>query len=308
MTAFVFRNGSRLTPYMLYQIERLNRDFKARWGLEIVVSSGIRLHQEQIDIFLERYVTAGKINGRKVYDTRVWNGVRYYRISSAGTVAVPGYSNHEIQGNTGAVDIRDTGNDAGVATWGSARQKWVAERAHLYDMDWEGRFFSEAWHYKMKNIFSAVPSGGGGTPIKRGKQVIYYHREDKTSRARGRVLAPGSSFWLNIVDKASMSQATNVVGGIGPYAITQHVYASGGTPGDAIDVQLYWDNTKTDGPHSGHYTQRFVFDKNGIINGSVTSQRAVAAGYAVYANMRAPKTNKSSCKIAVFDTDAYLIV
>lgn len=307
MTVYVYRNGARLTPYMLYQIERLNADFKKRWGLEIIVSSGIRLHQEQIDIFLQRYVTANKINGRKVYDTRVWNGVRYYRISSAGTVAVPGYSNHEVQGTNGAVDIRDTGNDAGVATWGSARQKWVAERAHLYDMDWEGRFFNEAWHYKMKNIFSAVPSGGGGTPIKKGIQVIHYHREDKTCRARGRDLAPGNSFWLNIIDKAATSQATNIVGGIGPYVLTLHVYATG-TPGDAIDVQLYWDDTKTAGPHSGHYTERFVFDKDGVINGSVTSQRAVAAGYAVYANMRTPKTNKGPSKVTLFDSDAYLLV
>lgn len=307
MTTYVYRNGSRLTPFMLYQIERLNADFRARWGLEIIVSSGIRLHQEQIDIFLQRYVTAGNINGRKVYDTRVWNGTRYYRISSAGTVAVPGYSNHEIQGQNAAVDIRDTGNDAGVATWGSARQKWVAERAHLYGMDWEGRFFNEAWHYKMFNIFSAVPSGGGGTPIKKGIMVTQYHREDATSRKSGRELQPGSSFWLNTVNGAKTSQATNVAGGVGPTVFTLHVYALG-KPGDAVDVQLYWDQTKTTGPHSGHYTERMVFDKEGIINRSVTSQRGLGAGDAVYANFRVPKSNAGAVKVSVFDSDAYLII
>lgn len=306
MTTYVYRNGSRLTPYMLYQIERLNAAFKARWGLEIVVSSGIRLHQEQINVFLQRYVTAGNIRGRKVYDTRVWRGVRYYRISSAGTVAVPGTSNHEIQGSNAAVDIRDTGSDAGVATWGSARQKWVAAEAPKYGMDWEGRFFNEAWHYKVFNIFAAVPSGGGGTSIKKGIMVTHYHREDATSRKRGRSLQPGSSFWLNTVDQAATSKATNVVGGIGPYTLTLHVYATG-TPGDAIDVQLYWDNTKTSGPHSGHYTERMVFDKEGVINQSVSSQRAVANGYAVYANFRVPRSNKGPVKVTVFDSDAYLL-
>ena len=51
-----------------------------------------------------------------------------------------------------------------------------------------------------------------------------------------------------------------------------------------------------------------MFDKDGIINGSVSSQRAVAAGYAVYANLRAPKSNKGNFKVTCFDTDAYLIV
>ena len=238
MTVFVYRNGARLTPYMFYQIERLNFDLKRLFGVEVIVTSGIRLHQEQIDIFLQRYVTAANIRGRKVYDTRVWNGVRYYRISSAGTVAVPGYSNHEIQGQHAAVDLRDTGRDAGIATWGSKRSNWLRANAHKYGMEPEGFNFNEAWHYKVLFINSAVPSGGGGTPIKKGIQVIHYHREDKTSRARGRDLAPGNSFWLNIIDKAPTSQATNVVGGIGPYVLTQHVYATGGTPGDAIEVQL----------------------------------------------------------------------
>lgn len=307
MTTYVFRDGARLTPYMLYLIEMLSAELFRLFGVRVVVTSAIRTHQEQIDIFLSRYVTANRINGRKVYDTRVWNGVRYYRISSAGTVAVPGYSNHEIQGTSAAVDLRDTGSDGGIATWGSERSNWLRANCHRFGMVAEGFNFDEAWHYKVLNIFSAVPSGGGGTPIPKGNKVIHYHREDATCRARGRDLAPGSSFWLNIIDKAATSQATNVIGGIGPYVLTQHVYATG-TPGDAIDVQFYWDQTTTDGPHSGHYTERMVFDKQGVINGSVTSQRAAGAGDAVYANLRTPSSNKGPAKVTVFDSDAYLIV
>lgn len=168
MADFVFRNGSRLTPYMFYQIERLNFDLKRLFGVEVIVTSGIRLHQEQIDIFLERYVTAGNINGRRVYDTRVWRGVRYYRISSAGTVAVPGYSNHEIQGNRGAVDLRDTGSNAGITVANSTRGRWFRQNCHNYDMVMTGDSFGEGWHSDMLNIFAAVPSGGGGskpTPV-----------------------------------------------------------------------------------------------------------------------------------------------
>lgn len=160
MTTFVTRDGARLTPYMFWQIERLNFDLKRLFGVEVRVTSGIRLEQEQIDIFLQRYVTAGNVRGRRVYDTRVWNGVRYYRVSPAGTVAVPRTSNHEIQGDVAAADLRDTGNDAGIATKGSARANWLRANAWRYDMEPEGYNFNEAWHYKMRNIFNAVP----GTP------------------------------------------------------------------------------------------------------------------------------------------------
>lgn len=159
---FVSRNGQRLTPYMLYQLDRLNAAFKARWGLELIVTSGIRTYQDQVDIFVARYVKAGDIRGRKVYDTRVWNGVKWYRISAAGTVAVPGTSNHEVQGTNGAMDIRDTGNDAGVTSKNSARGRWIRAEYNKYDMEAEGDNFGEGWHVKVRNIGKAVPGGSGG--------------------------------------------------------------------------------------------------------------------------------------------------
>lgn len=160
--SFVSRNGQRLTPYMLYQLDRLNAAFKARWGVELIVTSGIRTHQEQIDIFVARYVKAGNVRGRRVYDTRVWNGVTWYRVSAAGTVAVPGTSNHEVQGTSGAMDIRDTGNDAGVTVKTSARGRWIRAEYAKYDMEAEGDNFGEGWHVKVRNIGNAVPGSGGG--------------------------------------------------------------------------------------------------------------------------------------------------
>lgn len=159
MVDYVYRDGSRLTPYMMYIINRLDADFYNTFGLHIVVSSGIRTSQDQIDVFLQRYVTAGNINGRTVYDTRVWNGVRYYRISSAGTVAVPGTSNHEIQGDRAAVDLRDTGSGPGVSSPNNARSNWLKANAYKYGMIPSGYGFGEAWHYDVLNIFSPVPAG-----------------------------------------------------------------------------------------------------------------------------------------------------
>lgn len=309
MTVFVWRDGSRLTPYMEYQINCLDRDLRANFGVGVLVSSGIRIPQEQIDIFLQRYVTAGNIRGRKVYDTRVWRGVRYYRISSAGTVAVPGTSNHEIQGSKAAVDLRDTGADAGITVASSKRGRWIRQNAWRYGLVASGDGFGEGWHFDVLNIYNAVPGAPAGGNNPKGVTVIQYHREDGTARSKSyRTLKPGDAFWLNTLEGAATSQATNLAGGIGPTIFTLHVYAHGGTPGDAIDVQLYWDQTKTEGPHSGHYTERMVFDKNGVINSSVTSQRALGSGDAVYGQLRAPSTNKGTFVVSVFDSDAWLIV
>ena len=155
---YVYRDGARLTPWMFWQIERLNADVKRIFGVEIRVTSGIRVPQEQIDIFLERYVTAANIRGRRVYDTRVWRGQRWYRISAAGTVAVPGTSNHEIQGTTAAVDIRDTGSDAGVTAKNSKRGRWIREYAREYDLVASGDGFAEGWHFDIRNIFATPPT------------------------------------------------------------------------------------------------------------------------------------------------------
>lgn len=157
---FVTRDGSRLTPYMLYQINRLDADFHARWGLHIIVSSGVRTYEEQKAIFLARYVLAGAVNGRRVYDTRTWNGQTWYRISSAGTVAVPGTSNHEIQGTRSAVDIRDTGADAGITSKGSPRGIWIRQNVSKYGMEASGDGFGEGWHFTILNIGNAVPGAG----------------------------------------------------------------------------------------------------------------------------------------------------
>lgn len=307
--AFVKRDGCRVTPFMNYQLERLNKDFKAKFGLLIKVRSAIRLKQEQIDIFLDRYVVASEIRGRRVYDTRVWNGVRYYRISREGTVAVPGYSNHEIQGSKAAVDLYDTGSDAGITSKNSVRGRWLRANAYKYGLIASGDGFGEGWHFDMINIYNAVPgipAGGGTTAPPKEAKVTFIHTEDATARDTkrgGRALAPGSSFWLNKINGASTAQATNITGPAGHYDFSIHVYADG-VPGDSIDIQLYWDNTKTAGPHSGHYVEHIVFPADGKIRKNFPFDRPVVKGYAVYANMRTPATNKGTVKVTVFDADA----
>lgn len=162
--AWVYRNGQRLTPWMLYILLLLDAEAFKLFGVRILVSSGIRTYSDQVAIFLARYVTAGNVNGRRVYDTRVWNGVRYYRISSAGTVAVPGTSNHEVQGTRGAWDLRDTGNDAGITVASSKRGKWFRQRAAWFGIVVSGDGFGEGWHSDVLGIFRTPPAPPKPTP------------------------------------------------------------------------------------------------------------------------------------------------
>lgn len=163
---WVWHDGQRLTPAMLYDFLNLDADFFARTGCHLRISSGVRTDAEQEQIFRDRYVPTNQVNGRRVYDYRWWNGVQWARISSAGTVAVPGTSNHQISGSRrGALDLYDTGSDAGLLTRGSFRANVFDSIAGAYGYDSEGYGFGENWHKRYNwDPWRAVPSGGGSTP------------------------------------------------------------------------------------------------------------------------------------------------
>lgn len=165
MVTYVYRDGKRLTPRMLYQINRLDTDLRRRFRVGVIVSDGLRTAEEQEVIWYARMTTAAGVRGRTVYETRWWNGQMWYRISPLGTVAPPRTSNHEIQGNTGAADLRDTGADAGITVKNSERGRWIRQHAHEYELVAEGDGFGEGWHFKALNIFAAVPSAGGGKTV-----------------------------------------------------------------------------------------------------------------------------------------------
>lgn len=304
MTTYVYRDGSRLTPYMLYQINRLDADFYKEFGLHIKVTSAIRLAQEQLNIWYARYTRTP--NGRRVYDTRWWNGALWYRVSSAGTVAQPGTSNHEIQGTRAAVDLRDTGRDAGVSVAGSRRSNWLRANASRYGLVASGFGFGEAWHYDVLNIFNTPPGSSGGTG--KEKEVIHYHHEDPNARGAGRLLKPGENFWLNTKKGVATSQATNLVRLVGMYDIKLHLFASGGTPGDVVEIVLAWDTPKKGDVHSWHYRERLIVDKDGKIEATRGFTRGVPKGFAVYARAKADSKNKGNIKVTVFDSDALLFV
>lgn len=192
MVTYVTWKGQRVTPWMAYQLNRLDHDIKNAFGVTIGSTSAIRLPQEQLDIWYDRYVTAGNVRGRYVYDTRWWNGQLWYRISSAGTVAQPGTSNHEIQGNSAAADLYDSGSDPGITSRWSVRGQWIRRNAWRYDMEAEGDNFAEGWHFKFNNIFNTPPgkaAGGSSEPEKETEDMDFINIQGKENVRKAGVFA-----------------------------------------------------------------------------------------------------------------------
>lgn len=165
MADYSWRDGQRVAPGTLAAYDAMRVDFERAFpGLTLKISSATRTRAEQEAIFRARYVPATQVRGRRVYDYRWWNGVLWARISAAGTVAVPGTSNHE---NDRALDIRDTGTNAGVTVAGNARSNWIRANAHRYGFNPNGYSFGEPWHIEYTGNPWSIPSwaGGGATTI-----------------------------------------------------------------------------------------------------------------------------------------------
>lgn len=166
---YTSRDGQRVEVHVAAALDKMNAAFQKDTGYSLKVNAGggTRTRAEQESIFRQRYVTAGAVAGRKVYDIRRWKGVLWYRISSAGTVAIPGSSNHEEDGPNGprSLDLSDTGPDRGVMTRGTARDKWMEVHAHEYGFANEGYNFGEPWHKTFNGALSdttpAAPALGG---------------------------------------------------------------------------------------------------------------------------------------------------
>lgn len=153
MPRFVTRDGCRLTPAMLHDLNALDEAFAAEFGMRLHVNSGIRLRSEQEALFRKRYVPSSEVNGRTVYDVRVWQGREWSRVSDEGTVAAPDSpkANHVLENTrSGALDLRDSGADDGVMTEGTPRANWLKANAHRHGYSPEGYSFGEAWHYKYE--------------------------------------------------------------------------------------------------------------------------------------------------------------
>jgi len=149
-------NGQRVETTVAAAFQRLRAAFIVRFGLDLIVSSGTRTRAEQ----------------QKLYDD--------YRAGRGGLAAAPGYSNHEESGPRGprALDVRDSGADAGVTQRNNTRSNWLKANAPSYGFDPAGYRFSsiEPWHIEYTGSLGGGFAGGGGSLISFGNLSSEYTR------------------------------------------------------------------------------------------------------------------------------------
>lgn len=152
-----FINGAyNLATGTLAAFGALSDDLVREGHPAMVSRSGDREPQTQINLFLSRY--RKQSTGTGPYgDVKWWQGVRYVRYSSAGTVAVPGNSNHERRR---ANDLTYPYNSTGTAAHKRARV--LAAR---HNITCEGLNFREPWHWTFWGDLGTInlPAGGQTT-------------------------------------------------------------------------------------------------------------------------------------------------
>ena len=78
---YTTRNGKRVEVNVAAAFDRMAAAFARDTGYQLLIRSGTRTAQEQINIFKARYVPSNQVGGRRVYDYRRWNGTLWARIS-----------------------------------------------------------------------------------------------------------------------------------------------------------------------------------------------------------------------------------
>lgn len=133
--------------------------------------------------------------------------------------------------------------------------------------------------------------------------ATHYHREDATAKERGRSLKPGGGFWLHTTDRAPAKNASNCVGGVGPYVLAAHIYAEG-TPGDKLTVKYVW---QANGKNSAHYADEIEIGSDGKAKSNPAFIRSVPRGTMVLLRVDVAEANRGTVKVTRADSDALLI-
>lgn len=164
------------------------------------------------------------------------------------------------------------------------------------------------WHKLPSIRYEAnkiLAGGGQGDEV----TVIHYKKQDKNARGKGRVIAPGSGLYLHeSIDNPA--HASNVVGGVGFYSISPHVYIEG-EPGDTVELLLLWQFSPgtSKATNSDHYRQTLTIGEDGVLKDSREFKGYVGSSkepVAVYVRLEAAKSNAKPVKVTLLDCDSYL--
>ncbi|WP_454112840.1 hypothetical protein [Microbacterium maritypicum] len=129
----------------------LSADLEREGLPALYVNDGDREPQEEINVFLARYRSQAS-GGGAYNDVRWWHGERYVRVSSLGTVAVPGSGNH------GKRRANDVAYPYSANTAAHRRAQVLAKR---HNITCEGMGFREWWHWTYWGPLGAIDASGG---------------------------------------------------------------------------------------------------------------------------------------------------
>lgn len=127
---YVEIDGCKVEKDIATQFKKMAKAFEKQFGLTLHVRSGMRTRESQ----------------QKLYDK--------YRAGNGPQASPPGYSHHEAENKDGvgpiALDLYDSGKDAGVKYIGTVRNNWLAKNARRWGFVNTGRAFKnpEGWHFE----------------------------------------------------------------------------------------------------------------------------------------------------------------
>jgi len=126
-------DGEKVETHVAAAFDKMAAAFKAHFGLTLHVRSGMRTDAEQQALY-----NAGRTKAR------------------------PGQSDHNESGPNGpvALDLYDSGKDAGVKYIGTVRSNWLKRIAGSFQFYLDGATFQppEGWHYKFTGKLTDAPA------------------------------------------------------------------------------------------------------------------------------------------------------
>lgn len=143
MTTYVIVDGQRVAAQVAADYYRLEAEFRRVFGLDLIISSGVRTWQEQYDLW-HAFAVAKTTNVRAAHP----DDPKAFHVETNPV-------------GPRAIDIRDSGDDAGVTRYGNPRSKWIRDNAHRFNFDPAGYdHYNEPWHLEHTGATTAsVPDG-----------------------------------------------------------------------------------------------------------------------------------------------------
>lgn len=186
---------------------RLSDDLVAEGYPPMSVNSGDREPQDQIDIFLSKFVpSSGPKDVGPYNDRRFWPGHGWFkRVVGGGTVGVPGTSNHEKRR---ANDLQYPYNSNTAA---HRRAQVLAKR---HNITCEGLGFSEWWHWTFWGPLGSLDAPASGSSSSPEEDDMPYTPEELKKLVKDALIELKGNDERNVLDSVIQTRAeVNDAGG-----------------------------------------------------------------------------------------------